>query len=462
MLRLDPSPSRATLSIALAFCFAFPGAPVWAWETLRIDQAIPSQSVSLQLAQRTRYESLGEQFRVNQSGSADALVLRTLVHARAMPTAWLTVGAELQDSRAPVSSNTVLNTGVVNPVELLRAYLELRHSDVFGGQVATRMGRLTMDVGSRRFIARNRYRNTINAFTGIDFEWRGEQGRSVRAFWVLPVVREPVRPSDLEDGDVEFDSESLDYQLWGLHMTSQLPWLGLGELFVFGLHESDTEERPSRKRRLITPGFRIWRSPERGRFDYQLETAFQAGESRASAASTTDLDHFAHFHHATVGYTFDAFGTPRLALQYDYASGDDNPDDGDNNRFDTLFGARRFEFGPTGIYGPFARSNLNTPGVRAQWQPLESVSGFLAYRGYWLASDRDVWATTGVRDTTGSSGSFIGSQLEFRIRWRLLPGNLMLEGGYAHIFSGRFMDEADNSPQNGDVDYGYIALSLAI
>jgi Alginate export len=26
--------------------------------------------------------------------------------------------------------------------------------------------------------------------------------------------------------------------------------------------------------------------------------------------------------------------------QYDYASGDEDPDDGTNNRFDTLFGAR--------------------------------------------------------------------------------------------------------------------------
>ena len=33
-----------------------------------------------------------------------------------------------------------------------------------------------------------------------------------RVFWVLPIVREPASQDDLEDADVEFDSESLDYQ----------------------------------------------------------------------------------------------------------------------------------------------------------------------------------------------------------------------------------------------------------
>ena len=72
------------------------------------------------------------------------------------------------------------------------------------------------------------------------------------------------------------------------------------------------------------------------------------------------------------------------------------------------------------------------------------------------------WTTTGVRDPTGNSGSYIGSQIEFRIRWRILPGNLLLETGYAHLFAGEFIDNAPNSNMQGDSNYAYAQIVLGI
>ena len=97
------------------------------------------------------------------------------------------------------------------------------------------------------------------------------------------------------------------------------------------------------------------------------------------------LQHQAWYQHLDVGYTFDMPWTPRFALEYDYASGDKDPNDGKDQRFDTLFGARRFEFGPTGIYGAFARSNINTPGYRIGINPRSDVQAFLSHRAFWLA-----------------------------------------------------------------------------
>lgn len=58
----------------------------------------------------------------------------------------------------------------------------------------------------------------------------------------------------------------------------------------------------------------------------------------------------AYFEGLEVGYTFVEVWSPRFASQLDYARGDSSPNDGENNRFDTLYGARAFDFGATGIY----------------------------------------------------------------------------------------------------------------
>jgi hypothetical protein len=420
----------------------------------RLDDLLPER-LSISTSFRTRYEFLDEQFRVTGEGDTAAVVLRTLVHTRLRVMDWFTVGAEFQDSRLVYQDDVPGSTTIVNAAELLRAYGELKLPELLGGELEGRFGRITMDVGSRRFVARNRFRNTLNAFTGVDVEWAGEHGRALRAFWVLPIERLPALPEEVLDNEVEFDHEGLELQFWGLFGCSDLPWVGSGELFVFGLHEEDRDDRPSRNRRIYTPGWRLFRAKAPGRFDYMYEGAVQAGKSRASTSATEDLDHIAHFQHVEVGYTFDLPWSPRVALQYDYASGDEDPDDGKNDRFDTLYGARRFDFGPTGIYGPFARSNINTPGIRIQVDPSKRISAFVAYRAFWLASKTDAWTTTGVRDPDGESGSHVGSQIEFRVRWDPLPGNLRLELGYAHLFAGEFIRKAPNVSHRGDSNYVY-------
>lgn len=446
------------LLCAPAIALAGSGADSPGWNTWRIDDALPDW-ISLAAEHRTRYEFLDDEFRSGTRGDREILVLRTLVHGRLRLADGLWIGAEVQDSRAEVNGDTPLNTTIVNAVELLRAYVEWTREDVFGGTIAAQAGRITMDLGSRRFVARNRYRNTINGFSGIDVGWESSAGTELGAFWMLPVRRQPNRLDQLRDNEIQDDEEDFDLQFWGVHAASALPVLGRGEVFFLGLREQDEPDRRTRKRELYTTGFRLFRVPERSRFDYTLETALQFGRSRATATAGR-LDHFAHFHHAEIGYTFDCAWTPRLVLQYDFASGDGDPTDGDNNRFDTLFGARRFDFGPTGIYGPFARSNLNTPGVRLQLKPARSVTSFLAVRSFWLADRSDTWTTAGVRDARGKSGSYLGTQFEMRLRWELLPGNLRLETGYAHLFDGDFIENAPNSSRPGDLDYFYLQAAI--
>ena len=413
---------------------------------------------------RARYETLDSQFRAGINGSDQIFVLRTSLYG-ALRQGPFTIAGEMLDARAALDDlGTPIDTGIVNSAELLQGFLRWDTTDLLGlpGASAMTVGRFTMDVGSRRFVARNRFRNTINGFTGIDWQWQGASGRQFRAFFTLPVDRKPNAAAALRDNTVEFDDEGSDVKFWGLFYTETTSWGDQGELFYFGLDEEDSNSRRTSNRELSTVGFRLFRQPQQSLFDYQIESAVQFGDSRSSTlpVNVTDLDHFAHFQHAELGYSFAHPWGARLIALYDYASGDARPTDGDNERFDTLFGARRFDFGPAGIYGAFARANINTPGLRLTLMPGRSVTSFVAYRAYWLAAKRDTWTTSGVRDARGASGRFLGQQIELQIRWEAVPKNISIEGGVAHLFAGEFMHDAPNSNRQGDVTYLYSELGL--
>ena len=422
------------------------------------------QGYSLQVSHRTRYEFMGHEFRTNLTDQTDIIVFRTLIHGRVQLPAGFTLGGEFQDARTAADDNALLNTTIVNSTELLRAYIEFSRSDTLGGNLTAQAGRMTLDIGGRRLIARNRFRNTINSFTGIDLNWhdnKQQRGLHLRGFWALPVVRLPETPEQLHQNRIVFDEEGFDLQLWGIFTAANISKFGRGELFVLGLHERDSPNRPTQNRQLFTPGFRIFKTPAASHLDYELESAVQTGQSRASLTDNKSLDHFAHFHHLEIGYTLPTVWSPRIAALYDFASGDENPDDSHNGRFDTLYGSRRFDFGPTGIYGALARTNMHAPGLRLQFVPNSRFNAAMDYRALWLASDRDAWGNTGIRDASGQSGNFVGSQLDTRISWQLLPGNLDIELGYTHFFSGEFIKHAPNAGHRGDINYFYTQATIS-
>jgi hypothetical protein len=319
-----------------------------------------------------------------------------------------------------------------------------------------------MDLGNRRLVARNDYRNTTNNFDGVNLLWESKSKSSLRAFYTLPVQRLPSDLDSLLDNEVELDESRRDVQFFGLYGTlaetfpkvqTELYWLQLDEQDSAGLKTAD--------RNLTTLGLRSIRKPAKGEFDFEIESAWQFGDSHASTTSPTELDHEARFHHLEAGYTFDAVWKPRLALQYDLATGDKDPTDGENNRFDTLFGARRWEFGPTGILGAIARANVVSPGWRVTANPTDAVDLMFAHRLVQLESDKDTWTPSGVKDASGASGDDVGQFVEFRLRWNVLPGNFSIDTGVAHLFAGDFLDSAPNATGNGDTNYVYIQTLLS-
>ena len=412
---------------------------------------------------RLRYETIEGQPRAGFNESDDLFNIRTIVTGE-YRTARLRLGAELYDSRVyGGDAGTPITTGEVNTLELVQAYVGYDVPDAFGPgtKLGLQAGRFTLNLGSRRLVAADDYRNTTNGYTGLRADIGLPEDLSATLIYTLPQVRLPDNRPDIVDNRVKFDRESFDLVLWGGLATKKLGGKrGAIEFSFFHLGERDSPKLATRNRSLDTVGLRLYRDPAAGRADFESETFYQSGSVRASLAPTaTKLDVSAWFTHAEAGYTFKHRWSPRVALEFDWASGDGRS--GKFTRFDTLFGMRRADLAPAGLYNAVGRANIVSTGIRIEATPSKRLDAFAAYRPLWLASRSDSFSTTGVRDATGSSGRFAGHQIEARVRYWLIPKRLRLEWNGLLLAKGRFLHDAPNATPGGDTLYNSLNATIS-
>lgn len=420
--------------------------------------------LSLSVEQRIRYESLDGSFKANGKGGDQQIPLQLDVAMEARLGSWR-LGGEFLDARViGADSGSDVNNTHVDNADFIQAYVAWAKQNLnyTGIGVEVVAGRQTLNLGSRRLVARNVFRNTINSFTGGKLRITDYSHWQLTTFVTIPVLRLPSAADDILNDVYSFDEED-QHSLFsgGFLELYDLVWGISSEIYFYHLDESDSANNLTRNRRFFTPGARFFIKPAKGKFDFQLESIGQIGTVRATTAATGRIDqqHLAWLQHVDAGYTFEIPWSPRLGLEYDYTSGDDNPNDGKDQRFDTLYGARRFEFGPTGIYGAFARTNLNTPGIRLSVAPRSDMQLGLSHRAFWIASATDSWGSNGLQDKSGKSGNYVGQQLELTARYDV-NSSLNLETGWTHLFKGEFVQHAPAAPNDQDVDYFYVQTQL--
>lgn len=425
--------------------------------------------LTVNVEQRTRYESIDGCFRGGCKGGDQQIPLQTDVFLEGRWNGFR-LGGEFLDSREfGADKGSGINTTAVDDADFIEGYLAYGDQNInysgIGGEVIA--GRQTLNFGSRRLVARNVFRNTINSFTGARVHLTNYTDWQLNVFTAMPILRLPTDTDQLLDNRQQWDEEDMHTWFSGAFLELfDIAWNINAELYLYHLDESDSKNNPTRNRRYFTPGFRFYIKPAAGVFDFQTETIGQFGTVRGSpnATDSKNLSHAAWMQHVDAGYTFDQPWTPRLAFEWDYASGDKNPNDNHDQRFDTLFGARRFDFGPTGIYGAFARSNINSPGYRITVNPRSDVQLGVSHRAFWLASDTDAWTTTGssksaLSDSSGKTSNYVGQQLELTARYDF-NSSLNFETGWTHLFKGDFAKDAPNAPAGKDIDYFYVQSIL--
>lgn len=416
-------------------------------------------------ALETRYEYLDGPLRPGTRGSDQILNNRAelrLGTTREFDGARIGAQLEIWDARAFLHDReTPLNTGEVNALEPVNAWLSIDLPDAVGGGTL-RAGRLTEDLGSRRLLARNLYRATTNTFTGVD--WRGDLGAwGVRALVYSPDARRPNEPDRVRNDDAQLDEATLERLLYGVFASRDLPGDGRLELYAYHLDENDTKETRSRNRRITTPGFRWLRRAPEGGFDAELEAAIQFGKVRATRldTDTRDLDHRAALLYAELGWR-PTPSAPRTSLEFAWASGDDDPNDGDSGTFDSLYGVIVGDYGPSGIWTALDRSNLATAVLRVEGNPLPGVQAHALIRHARLAAEEDTWSTTALRDPSGASGDELGNQFETRVRWWAIEDHLRIETGWMHFDKGRFARQAPGAPDDDALNYFWFTTRIIL
>ncbi len=420
----------------------------------------PAGPLILSASARLRLESIDGQFRPAPAPETDTMVsLRTEIAARYDAGA-VRFNAEIWDARAwGQDARSSANTSEVNAVELVEANVEVP----LGGKSVLKLGRYTLDLGNRRMMARQRFRNTTNAFTGAHLLLDGGAGRKLDLVFTLPHQRLPDDVDGILADRVTVDRENFDVVFFGAHGTLANVAGGTLQPYAFGLIERDGKMLATANRRIGTLGARHFAKPAPGKWDHDLEGAVQFGKARRTSAATdrADLDVVAWFIHADVGYTLAGGWAPRVVAMFDAASGDGGKP-GKFTRFDTLYSARRFEFGPNGLYGPFRRSNIVSPSARLEVTPSQRTDAFIAWRTAWAENRRDQFASTGVRDASGASGSLGAHQIEGRIRHWIVPGLLQADAGAALLLKRGLLRDAPNAPASDNTRYGYIDLTLTL
>ncbi|HNO79563.1 MAG TPA: alginate export family protein [Phycisphaerae bacterium] len=386
------------------------------------------------IEQRTRFE-LRHEFFGNDGESDERFMLRSRAYLGVREVLDpLRFGFEFQDSRA-YGSRDDETTADVNQTELLQAFGELYFKDALGADqpLSFRVGRMSFDAVDRRLFARNRFRNTTNAFDGFRIRMGDDQSPwELDVFAFQPVER---RQRHFDHGD----DERWIYGING-YWRGWSPYLTL-EPYYFILDE-DRKGYDRVDREIHTLGLHGFGLIGETGFDYDFNVAFQFGE-------TEFANHRAFAMHGEIGYSWPHPWKPRAAFMIDYASGDDDPDDAEDKRFDRLFGAAHTFYGYSDI---FRWQNTINPAVYISVRPTKRLHLEGYYRTYWLASDTDAWVGPGISDSTGWSGDFVGQEIDLRARYKLCD-NANLDLGYAYFMPADFVQNATDTTDDSDFFY---------
>ncbi len=376
------------------------------------------------------------------------------------PVDWLKIYAQTQDSREWYSDrpNTpgVMGAEGDDNFDFRQGYIQLGPK-----WVNAKVGRQELAYGDERLIGTTPWNNFGRTFDAAKLHY--EQGK----FWVdvfsstvVYILRDSFDYSDLFNGtgthrDQVFSAiygsttalNPLTIDLYALLLDEHNP-----TVIVQGITYPGTSlSTPGTRTDFVTFGTRLKTDLKKLHgWEYEGEFAFQAGQ-------VSDLDLTAFAAHIGGGYNFQCLWSPRLFAEYNYASGDHNPTDGNIETFQNLFPTNHPYYGYMDL---FSWQNMHNPELSLKVKPCKQVGLETNFHWFWLANTNDAWyranGTTRVRPITPGAPNYVGAELDVLMTFQPVKP-LVIWLGYSHFFSGGYVSATG---PGDDADFGYAQATI--
>ncbi len=416
--------------------------------------------ICFDVQERLRFEGRENTFDFNSdvdSLTDDAFLLnRFRIGIAFKPVDWLKFYAQGQDAQEwgsdrPDIPKTMGAEGDDN-FDLRQAYVQVGPKSV-----NLTLGRQTLAYGDERLVGIGEWNNFTTTWDAIRVQVvQPKFSVDLFAGSIVNIYRDSINLSDLFNG-----SETHRDQIFsGVYASTSVVDFQVMDFYAFVLDQDvpnptapaitspATFTGLSGKRTdFVTLGARIKGDPKKLHgWDYEGEFAFQTGE-------VADLDLTAFAAHVGAGYVFQSAWKPRLFVEYNYASGDDDPTDSNIETFQNLFPSNHKFYGYMDL---FSWQNLHNPALSFRAQPTKQLTVEAAAHAFWLATTDDAWyranGVTKVRPITPSANSYVGSEIDLVATYK--PAKfLTLLAGYSHFFAGDYLH--DTGPDD-DADFGYV------
>lgn len=405
----------------------------------------------------------------------DYLLLREKVHiGYAQP--WFGFYVEGRDSS--VSGDERDPNPDADSFDLQQGYLKLGNAKKF--PITLQAGRQELSYGDERLIGPADWLNIPRTFDAVKLRAEGSMG------WVDAFVSRPV----LADND-SFNWQNEYETFSGLYASTrtiipkqetQLYFLSRN-VNVRSPFAHDAKDFPQAggptARDIYTVGLRVKSLPNQfSGWDYGAEIMGQfgrfkeGGASLAVAKTKKSLEHEAFAAFVGGGYTWTNLAiTPRLGVEYNYASGDEDPTDDQHGTFDNLHPTNHKFYGLADFV---SLQNMHNLRFMSSINPCKNFTISLDYHLFWLADTSDNFYTVagarrgGTAATPGTGyginktyDNYVGSELDLVATYKVMPWAIA-QVGYAHFFTGDYINQSLSSPNFGsrDADYLYLQLTL--
>ncbi len=391
---------------------------------------------------RGRFEMFDNRYTPNGMANLndEFFLLRNKLHLDFHPSEDWRVFIEIQDSRQFGSDVFFRHPNFDDDVDIFQAYLDLNVPD---SPFSFRLGRQPLVYGKQRLIGGFLWSNTSRTFDALKLSIALPEfyGGKIDVF-----AAEAVRHQWGELNDI-WGNSRLDSTLYGVYSTwNDIPCADFFEGYYL-LRDNDSVNDE-----VHTLGVRGGRKYD-SNWDWEIELAGQFGDFRGA-------DHTAFASHVEVGYSFDYAWTPRAALAYNYATGDDDATDGDHGTFDNLYPTNHIHYGQADL---FSWRNMHDIELEVsakpheQWKAIGEVHFFLLDE-----PDSDAWYHAGggalrMAAPGTDPDSFVGTEVDLKVQYQVCDW-FKVEGGYSHFFAAGYVNDTG---EDDDLDWGYLQATAS-